>query len=41
MLFTLIADDFKFVLQENPAAAEEMSRISARRQFATSHRAES
>lgn len=41
MLFTLIADDFKFVLQENPAAAEEMKRIGARRKFATSHQASS
>ncbi|MCR4296751.1 MAG: cyclic nucleotide-binding domain-containing protein [Elusimicrobia bacterium] len=41
LLFTLIADDFKFVLQENPGAAEEMKRISARRKFATSHQASS
>lgn len=41
MLFTLIADDFKFVLQENPAAAAEMARIAARRKFATSHKATS
>lgn len=39
MLFTLIADDFKFVLSENPAAAEEMRKIAARRKFATSHQA--
>ena len=36
LLFTLISDDFQFVLQENPAAAEEMRRIAARRRFATS-----
>lgn len=41
LLFTLIADDFKFVLQENPGAAEEMKRIGARRKFATSHQATS
>ncbi|MEQ1918047.1 MAG: cyclic nucleotide-binding domain-containing protein [Elusimicrobiota bacterium] len=41
MLFTLIADDFKFVLHENPAAAEEMRKIGARRKFATSHEAAS
>lgn len=41
MLFTLIADDFKLVLGENPAAAAEMARIAARRKFASSHRAES
>ena len=36
-LFTLIADDFQFVLRENPAAAQEMRRISARRKFASAH----
>ena len=41
MLFTLIADDFKFVLQENPTAAAEMAGISARRKFASAHQAES
>jgi len=41
MLFTLIADDFKFVLNENPAAAEEMKRIGARRKFASDHKAAS
>jgi CRP-like cAMP-binding protein len=41
MLFTLIADDFKFVLHENPAAAEEMKRIGARRKFASDHQAAS
>jgi len=41
MLFTLIAGDFKFVLQENPAAAEEMKRIGARRKFASDHDASS
>lgn len=39
LLFTLIAEDFKFVLAENPAAAEEMGRISRRRKFQTSHQA--
>ncbi|MBI4060757.1 MAG: cyclic nucleotide-binding domain-containing protein [Elusimicrobia bacterium] len=38
-LFTLVADDFKFVLRENPAAAAEMKRIAARRTFDTSHQA--
>ena len=41
MLFTLIADDFKFVLSENPAAADEMRRIAARRKFASAHKASS
>lgn len=41
MMFTLIADDFKFVLKENPAAAEEMRRIGARRKFASDHQAAS
>jgi CRP-like cAMP-binding protein len=41
LLFTLIADDFKLVLDENPAAAAEMARIAARRKFATNHEAES
>lgn len=41
MLFTLVADDFRFVLKENPAAAEEMKRIAARRKFASSHQASS
>ena len=36
-LFTLIAGDFKFVLNENPAAAEEMKRIAARRKYASAH----
>lgn len=39
LLFTLTADDFKFVLHENPSAAEEMKRIAARRKFQTSHQA--
>ncbi len=39
MLFVLIADDFKFVLQENPAAAAEMARIAARRKFDSTHQA--
>ena len=37
MLFTLVSGDFRFVLQENPAAAAEMKRIAARRQFASAH----
>ncbi|MFI5363495.1 MAG: cyclic nucleotide-binding domain-containing protein [Elusimicrobiota bacterium] len=37
LLFTLISEDFQFVLRENPAAAEEMKRIAARRKFNTSH----
>jgi len=41
ILFTLIADDFKFVLNENPAAAEEMRKIGARRKFASDHKAAS
>lgn len=41
LLFTLIAEDFKFVLSENPAAAEEMRRIAARRKFASDHQAKS
>ncbi len=41
MLFTLIADDFKFVLTENPGAAEEMRRIGKRRKFASDHHAAS
>lgn len=41
MLFTLIADDFKFVLAENPAAAEEMRKIGKRRKFASDHKAAS
>ena len=39
-LFTLVSEDFQFVLRENPAAAEEMKRISARRKFATDHRSQ-
>ncbi len=39
LMFTLIAEDFKFVLHENPAAAEEMRKIAARRKFASSHQA--
>lgn len=41
LLFTLIADDFKFVLNENPGAAKEMKRIGARRKFASDHEAAS
>lgn len=38
-LFTLIADDFKFVLNENPAAAAAIQRVASRRKFDTSHQA--
>ena len=41
LMFVLIADDFKLVLGENPAAAAEMARIAARRKFASSHQSES
>lgn len=41
LMFTLIAEDFKFVLHENPAAAEEMRKIAARRKFASIHQAKS
>jgi CRP-like cAMP-binding protein len=37
LLFTLISDDFQFVLHENPAAAMEMKRVAARRKFDSSH----
>jgi trk system potassium uptake protein TrkA len=37
LLFALISDDFQFVLRENPAAALEMKRISARRKFDSDH----
>ncbi|MDE2236455.1 MAG: cyclic nucleotide-binding domain-containing protein [Elusimicrobia bacterium] len=37
LLFTLIAEDFQFVLSENPAAAEEMRRIAAQRKFVSAH----
>lgn len=36
-LFVLVAADFKFILHENPAAAEEMSKIAARRNFDSAH----
>lgn len=35
--FTLLASDFQFVLQENPAAASEMRSIANQRRFASSH----
>jgi CRP-like cAMP-binding protein len=41
LLFTLVANDFKLVLDENPAAAAEMARIAERRKFASNHKAES
>ncbi len=37
LLFTLIAIDFKFVLEENPAIQQEMSRIATRRKFDSEH----
>ena len=36
LLFTLIADDFKFILEENPAATAEMRRIAGKRKFSSS-----
>ena len=36
-LFTLLAADFKFILHENPAAAEGMRSIAAQRKFVSSH----
>ncbi|MEK7859022.1 MAG: cyclic nucleotide-binding domain-containing protein [Elusimicrobiota bacterium] len=36
-IFVLVAADFKFVLHENPAAAEEMAKIAARRKFDSAH----
>ncbi|HXS99339.1 MAG TPA: cyclic nucleotide-binding domain-containing protein [Elusimicrobiota bacterium] len=37
LLFALIADDFQFVLNENPAAAQEMKRVAVRRKFDSAH----
>ncbi|MDE2143959.1 MAG: cyclic nucleotide-binding domain-containing protein [Elusimicrobia bacterium] len=36
-LFTLLAADFQFILNENPAAAAEMRSIAAQRKFVSSH----
>lgn len=36
-LFVLVAGDFQFVLQQNPATAAEMKRIADRRKFESSH----
>lgn len=36
-IFVLVAADFAFILKENPAAAEEMGKIAARRKFDTAH----
>lgn len=36
LLFTLLASDFKFVLDQNPAAAGQMAQIAAQRKFASS-----
>lgn len=41
LLFTLISQDFQFVLKENPAAAKEMAGIAARRKFASARQSES
>ena len=38
-LFTLVSVDFQFVLRENPAAAQEMQRVAARRKFDSDHSA--
>ena len=37
LLFTLISEDFQFVLRENPAATREMRRIAASRKFDSAH----
>lgn len=37
LLFTLLAADFKFILDENPAAAAEMQSIATQRKFVSSH----
>jgi trk system potassium uptake protein TrkA len=37
-LFCLVAADFQFILNGNPAAHEEMKRIAARRKFDSAHR---
>ena len=36
-LFTLLSEEFQLILRDNPAAAEEMRRISARRKFDSAH----
>lgn len=36
-LFTLLATDFAFILEENPAAAAEMRSIAAQRKYASEH----
>lgn len=36
-LFVLVAGDFQFVLQQNPATAAEMKRIADRRKFESAH----
>jgi len=41
LLFTLISEDFKFVLDENPAAAKEMKSLAARRKFASESQSDS
>lgn len=37
-LFTLVAADFAFVLDKNPATRAEMQRIAARRRFDSAHK---
>ncbi|MFA6003003.1 MAG: cyclic nucleotide-binding domain-containing protein [Elusimicrobiota bacterium] len=37
-LFTLVAADFAFVLDQNPATKAEMERIAARRRFDSAHK---
>ena len=41
LLFTFISEDFRFILQENPAAAAEMRGIAARRKFDSASRSAS
>lgn len=36
-LFVLLQADFQFILKENPAFAAEVTKIAARRKFASSH----
>lgn len=36
-LFVLLQVDFQYILKENPAFAEEVGRIAARRKFASQH----
>lgn len=36
-LFVLLQADFQYILEENPAFAQEVQKIAARRKFASSH----